>query len=338
MVSQLPFQTKCAKIEGMNSINSKRFVNFVWITLAYTILVILWGAFVRATGSGAGCGNHWPTCNGEVLPRPEQIETFIELSHRLTSALAGLFVLVMLIWAVRLYPRKHLVRRGAIVSFVFILIEGAIGALLVRLELVAENDSVLRAVMIAIHLVNTFFLLAAIALTGWWARTNQRLQLRGHGRIGWLIFIGVAGFMLLGASGAITALGDTLFPAESLAAGLQEKFEPGVHFLIRLRLYHPLIGFAMAVYLVVASSLILEERPSPLMHQLTRTMRWLFFAQVGVGIINVLLLAPVWMQLLHLLMADIVWIAAIFLGATALSTEGVVAETAVSAPILQAGD
>ncbi len=45
------------------------FSRYAWGVLLWNVLVALWGAYVRATGSGAGCGSHWPTCNGEILPR-----------------------------------------------------------------------------------------------------------------------------------------------------------------------------------------------------------------------------------------------------------------------------
>lgn len=314
-----------------------KFRNFVWVTLGYTVLVILWGAIVRATGSGAGCGNHWPTCNGAVIARPESVETMIELSHRVTSAFSGLLVLILLVWAYRLFPKRHLVRRGAAVSFFFILTEGLIGALLVRLELVGQNDSIARAVMIAIHLVNTFFLLAAIALTGWWARERGLPRWRWEPRLGWWLLIGALGFFLLGASGAITALGDTLFPAESLLDGFREDFSPSANFLVRLRVYHPLIGIALGIYLIIAGNMLSELTGSAEVQRFSMWLRWLFGLELLVGVVNVLLLAPVWMQVIHLLLADLVWLTAVLLGAEVMSTS-VIVKTAVAAPTPQTGD
>lgn len=316
-------------------VKRNRFATYVWIVLAYTILVILWGALVRATGSGAGCGSHWPTCNGTIIPRPEAVETLIEFSHRVSSGLAGFWVLIMLGWAWRLYPKGHVVRKATAVTLFFMLLEGAIGAMLVRLELVGDNNSTARAVMIAVHLVNTFLLLAALTLTGWWAKGGQRLRLRGQGRHGWFVLLGALGFLLLGASGAITALGDTLFPVASLAEGLRQDFDASAHFLIELRVYHPLIGVILGVYLIVAGSIIQADVPAT--RPFVRWLKWLFAAQLVVGVVNVLLLAPVWMQLLHLAMADMVWISAILLAAATLSAPTAVSETAV-APVPQVGD
>ncbi|MEM7334536.1 MAG: COX15/CtaA family protein [Chloroflexota bacterium] len=301
--------------------DNQRFRNYVWVTLAYTQLVILWGAVVRATGSGAGCGSHWPTCNGEIIARPESVETMIELSHRLTSTLSGFLVMILLFWAYRAFPKGHLVRRGAVVSFFFILMEGLIGALLVRLELVGDNSSIERAVMIAIHLVNTFFLIAAIVLTGWWSK-NKEFNFRFRDtQITWLLIIGAIGFFLLGGSGAITALGDTLFPSESLIEGFREDFSPGANFLIRLRVYHPIIGIILGIYLLIASNIILERLQTPSVRRFTNWLRWLFGIELAVGVVNVLLLAPVWMQVIHLLLADLIWLAAVLLANEALTTE-----------------
>ena len=169
----------------------RNFTRFVWVTLGLLILVILWGAFVRATGSGAGCGSHWPLCNGVVLPREARVDTMIEFFHRITSALSGLFVLAMVVWAFRLFPKGHIVRKGAVLSLFFIITESLLGAGLVLFEWVAHNASVGRAISMALHLVNTFLLLGAVTLTAWWAGGGQPLRLRGQGTVGWLVFGGL---------------------------------------------------------------------------------------------------------------------------------------------------
>lgn len=317
----------------------ERYVKFVWITLAYTVGVILWGAFVRATGSGAGCGSHWPTCNGQVIPRPEQIETVIEFTHRITSAFAGLLTIGMLVWAFRLWPKGHEVRKGAVWTMIFMLIEGALGAGLVLFELVADNASMARATAAALHLANTYMLVAFITLTGWWAAGNRPMRLRGQGSVGWMVAVGFVGFILLGASGAVTALGDTLFRPETLAEGIQQKFEAGAHFLVQLRIIHPIIATVLGVYLIVIGSVLVEKRPFAQARRFVNVLKITFGIQFAIGIVNVLLLAPIWMQIVHLLVAEIVWIAAILLAASVLADRETVpaAEpTAVLAP--QAGD
>ncbi len=326
------------------------FARYAWFVLAFLLLVILWGAFVRATGSGAGCGSHWPLCNGVVIPRAAEVETLIEFTHRISSALSGVLVLVLLFWAFRLYPRGHIVRRAAILSTVFIITEGAVGAGLVLFEWVAGNQSVARAVSMAVHLVNTFLLLAAVALTAWWAGAatgpgagsgegesgDFRLRLRGQGRSGWLLLGGLALMLLLGASGAVTALGDTLFPAGSLAEGISQDFLPTAHFLVRLRIYHPILAVLTGIYLFLAGPRIAAARPGMGALVFSRATQIIVIAQIVAGFVNVLLNVPIWMQLVHLLLADLLWIAVVLLGAAVLSEPVPAAQRVI--PLPQTGD
>ena len=292
-----------------------RFAIYAWGVLAYNILVILWGAYVRATGSGAGCGSHWPLCNGEVLPRAAQIETMIEFAHRLTSGLALLLVIGLLVWAWRGYERGSTVRFGAMLSMFFIVTEALVGAGLVLFEWVAQDASSGRVVSMAVHLVNTFFLLAALALTAWWASGGEPVQLRGRGLALWAFGLGFLSILVLGVSGAITALGDTLFPSSSLLEGVRQDFSPTAHFLLRLRVWHPVIAILTGFYLSFVSGLIAMLRAERRTRRLAGFMIGLFAAQLIAGLVNLVLLAPVWMQIVHLLLADLVWITLVLFAA-----------------------
>jgi len=285
-----------------------RFSLYAWGVLFYNVAVILWGAYVRATGSGAGCGSHWPLCNGEVIPRPERIETIIEFSHRLSSGLALLLVFGLLIWAWRRYPRRHAVRRAAIVSMVFIVAEALFGAGLVLFELVADNASMARAAAMAVHLVNTFLLLAALTLTAWWSGGGRPFNLKNQRGLAWAIGAGMLGMLILGASGGIAALGDTLFPAESLRSGIAQELSPTAHILIRLRVLHPLIAVAVGAYLITTVLAGRRRRPGRLNRRLANILTALFLVQLIAGAVNVLLLAPIWLQLVHLFLSDLIWI------------------------------
>lgn len=305
--------------------NRSNFTRYAWFVLAFLLFVILWGAFVRATGSGAGCGSHWPLCNGVVIPREPAVETLIELTHRVTSALSGVLVLILMGWAFRLFPRGHIVRKAAVFSTFFIITEGLVGAGLVLFEWVAHNQSVARAISMAVHLVNTFLLLAAVSLTAWWAGgstggdDNLTMPWRGQGRAGRLFLGGLALLVLLGASGAVTALGDTLFPAGSLSEGISQDFLPTAHFLVRLRVYHPIIAIVTSIYLWLAAPAIANARPGIGAFFFSQAIRVLVAVQLLAGVVNILLNVPVWMQLVHLLLADLLWIAVVLLGAAALS-------------------
>lgn len=286
---------------------------FAWGVLAYNLFVIAWGAFVRATGSGAGCGSHWPTCNGDVVHRPESVETLIELTHRLTSGVALLLVVGLMIAALRARPKGHPMRWAAVASLVLMLTEAAIGAGLVLLEYVADDRSAARAWWVGGHLVNTFLLVGALTIT---ARQSapDATPMRWRNRGLWVLAAGLA-TLAVACTGAITALGDTLFPATSLEQGMDADFAATAHFLVRLRIYHPLSAVVVGVFVTFVGVLLGRrvEGAKPIAIGLVV----LFVAQLAGGLINLLLLAPTWMQLVHLLMADLVWIALVLLGVEA---------------------
>lgn len=298
-----------------------RFAKYAWFVLAFNLGVILWGAYVRATGSGAGCGSHWPLCNGEVIPQPDQIETLIEFTHRLSSGIAFLLVVGMLVWAWRIFPRGHRVRYAAIFSMIFMITEALVGAGLVLFELVAENTSSARALAISVHLVNTFILLACISLTAWWASGGKPVQIRWGNVDVWLLLVGFLGVLILGMSGALTALGDTLFPVNSLEEGIRQDFSAAAHFLVRLRILHPTIAVIVAVYLIFVINWINSRVKRSLSRQISWVLITLFVMQLLAGAINVLLLAPVWMQMVHLLLSDLVWISLVLFSAEVMAKQ-----------------
>ena len=299
-----------------------KFAKYVWFVLAVNLGVILWGAYVRATGSGAGCGSHWPLCNGEVIPRSEQIETMIEFTHRASSGVAFLLVLGMLIWAWRIYPGGNLVRYGAILSMFFMITEALLGAGLVLFELVAENASAARALAISVHLVNTFLLLACISLTAWWASGGEPLKLRTGDTKIWLLAIGFISVLVLGMSGALTALGDTLFPVSSLEEGIRQDFSSAAHFLIRLRILHPTLAVFVSIYLIFIIGWIISRVKNYGSKVLGRLTIFLIVLQLSAGLVNVILLAPVWIQLFHLFISDTIWICLVLFAANSLTKYG----------------
>ncbi len=285
------------------------FAKFSWAVLGWNILVILWGAIVRATGSGAGCGSHWPSCNGEIIPTPERTQTAIEFTHRAMSGVALILVLILLIWGLRAYAKGSHQRIGFIGAAVFILIEALLGAGLVLFKLVEENSSVFRALAVSLHLLNTFILLAFLALNAWWASGGKRVSFKNRKKLLVLFAIGLTGIALVGMSGAITALGDTLFPSTSLAQTLAEQADPEAHFLIRLRIYHPIIAILVGVYALYLVKHLYAQFQHPTGKRLSLLLGTLIVIQWMAGMANVILLAPVWMQVVHLFLADSVWIA-----------------------------
>lgn len=277
--------------------------------LAWNVFVILWGAYVRASGSGAGCGSHWPLCNGEVVPIAPRLATIIEFTHRMTSAVSLLATGWLAVWSVRRFPRDHRVRRYAFLSIVFLFAEALLGAGLVLLEFVASNASAGRAFYLSLHLVNTQFLLAALALTAWYSRdVSPDATPRSARVIATLPMV-----IVVSITGAVTALGDTLFPAASLAEGMRQDISSASSFLVRLRVLHPVLAILAAGYFVYVAMAVLRSKPQPLTANIAMSVLVLAVAQLGAGALNITLLAPVWMQLVHLLLADLVWLSLVLL-------------------------
>lgn len=333
-----------------------RFAKLAWAALAYNLMVIVWGAYVRASGSGAGCGAHWPLCNGDVVPRAPAVKTLIEFSHRLSSGLVLIVALVMLVASLRTFGSGSPVRRGAIAVFVLTLAEAALGAGLVLFKLVAHDDSMARALSMSLHLVNTFFLLAALTFTA--AMASRHDQQSGANRsadsasedgvqveapanddaldrgtanaipddaprpalLRALLIASAVAILLVGTSGGIAALGDTLFPSTSFAEGLRQEMGSGAHILLRLRILHPMFAITSGFVLMATGVVARSTHPSRGVVRWSRALSALVILQLCLGLANVALLAPVWMQLVHLLAADAVWIALVLL-ATAVRFE-----------------
>jgi heme A synthase len=302
----------------MEQSGNARFARYAWGVVAYNILVILWGAVVRVTGSGAGCGNHWPSCNGEVLPQSPAMHTLIEFTHRAMTGLDGPLVLLLVVWAFRAFPNRHPARRGALFAGAFLVTESLIGAALVKFDYVANNASSGRGWWLSIHLINTLMLIASMALTAWWGGGRPRVRVAG--RTAWMAGISVAVVLLLGVTGAIAALGDTLFPAQSLAAGFAQDLDSGAHIFLRLRAIHPMLAALAAAWLAFFA---LTTRRGPATGY-ARALAVVLVAQLAAGVSNLVLLAPAWLQIVHLLLADLLWIALVLLCAARLSSEGAV--------------
>ncbi len=288
-------------------------IRFAWATLAVNVGVIVFGAYVRATGSGAGCGPNWPTCHGSVIPAGLEGARAVEFTHRATSGVALLMVAWLVRWVFRSFPRRHPARRGAALSGLFILAEAAIGGLIVVYGWVAEDTSAARTAAVPIHLVNTLLLLAALTLTIWSVSGGGRVRLsldRGMAR---LLVGGGIGVVLIAATGAITALADTLFPLSSPAAGLPGGLDEAEHFLTRLRVAHPIVAVVVGVYVArLAWNRRIDERSG---RRRSSVVLLAFLAiQFAAGPLNIALLTPVWLQLVHLLLADLVWVSLIWFG------------------------
>ena len=287
---------------------------FAWTTLGFNVAVILFGAVVRATGSGAGCGSDWPVCRGSVVPFSASTETVIEFTHRATSGLALVLVVALAVRVLRSIPSPSPIRQAAVASGVLIVVEALIGAGLVLFEWVGEDQSVGRAVATALHLANTFLLLGALTLTALWLSGRPAPPWADFRRRGYSVAAGL--LVLTAALGALAALGDTLFPPDDLGAALERDLSGAL--LERLRWLHPAAAIVTTGFVVAASRRMERVAGSP-----GRRVLVLVWGQVGLGVVNVALLAPLWMQLVHLLGADALWIAYVIGTSESLAAERV---------------
>lgn len=295
-----------------------------WSALAYNVLVILWGAFVRISGAGAGCGAHWPLCNGVALPVSPTLNTVIEFSHRLTSGLSGLLAIALLALALFRSPKGHPVRTGAILSLLLIIFEGLVGGVQVLLGLTATSTNPARGFVQGVHLANTFLLLGALLLTAVWASGGPRLRLRGQGRLGWAVTVAVISMLVLGMAGAVTALGDLLFTPTGMTPldTVRQDFSLSTGIIQTLRVVHPVMALVVSAYLLwfagrVGSRQIADGQGDS--GSMLQPRRWktalhaLIGVQILAGILNVILKAPGWMQLLHLFLGCALWLGVVML-------------------------
>ncbi|HEX4335977.1 MAG TPA: COX15/CtaA family protein [Polyangiaceae bacterium] len=299
-----------------------RFERLAWSVLAYTIAVVLFGAVVRITGSGAGCGQHWPTCQGEIMHLPRTVATAIELSHRLTSGLSLLFVVGIALLARRRFPAGHVVRRFATAAVVLMLVESLVGAALVLLRLVGENTSLARAAVMSVHLVNTNLLAGSIALTAWTSRHAAPRRWLPSCGLDWALLATLVVALCVSVTGALTALGDTLYPvktARTVAERLSADQTTTASLIERVRAVHPLVAFGAAVLFVTVAYRTKEIRPRPAVERGATLVIALVFMQVTAGVVNIVLSAPGYMQVLHLGIATLLWLSLCVFYATAMA-------------------
>ncbi len=301
---------------GKQNLPSAALRRFAWAVLAYFIAVILWGSLVRATGSGAGCGDHWPLCNGTVMQHSPRVDTMIEFTHRITSGLSFFSAVGLLVWTFAGTVRGHLARAASVWAVSFTLIEAILGALLVKLGLTAQSQSPLRAPYLALHLTNTLLLLAALTLTAHFLSRSlgyTRHTVRVIAPAG--AMAAILTVLIVGVTGSLAALGDTLFPASSIGAALAQDFAASSGWLLRWRWTHPAIAFVASVFLIwllVRASRRFEYWDN---RGLSAVVLILLAAQYLLGVLDVVLLAPVWVQIVHLFGADVLWAALVVLTA-----------------------
>ena len=282
-----------------------------WAVLVFTLFVVLWGGYVSASGAGDGCGDEWPLC-GELLSpsngTADAADTLVEFTHRLTSGLALLAVAGLAAWSRRRFPPGHGARRWAALALLFMVVEALIGAALVIFQWVDMNVSLARALVQPVHLANTYLLMGALACAAWWSGPRRPVAAPGPGRPDRLAAAALGGLVAVSAFGAAASLASTVFPAQSFIDGVRSDFASGAHYLIRLRVWHPVAALAFGGYLVWLRRRLRDTHvggaPAP--------FRWaaaVFLAALAVGVLDALLLAPIALQMTHLLLAHALWLA-----------------------------
>ncbi|MHB8635654.1 MAG: heme o synthase [Fimbriimonadaceae bacterium] len=292
------------------------FSKLAWWSLFYNLGVVAWGVYVRATSSGDGCGQNWPLCGG-TKPLNGRISTIIEFSHRASTGLTGVLAVVLVVLAVRQFARGSQPRRAAFVSLGLCILEGLIGAVLVKFKLVTNNSSGYRAGVMSFHVVSTMLLMGAIAVAAYTGTGNRRIVLRGQGAVGWMVGLGMFFVAGLAVTGAISALGHTLDPVKDV---LKAALQPGSFWMVRLQPYHPYIAIAVGMFLVLVATMVSKLRPSP---RVSRAAIWMvaaYLVELAIGLINIKLNAPVWMQMIHLVAADASVVTLVLFGAIAFTS------------------
>jgi len=310
---------------------NKLYANFTLFVLCFCLFIILWGAWVRISHSGDGCGLSWPSCDGQyIITHQATKKTWIEWTHRFTSGLFGLFVLALLIKALFYLPSKHPARKSALLVFIFTVTEALIGARLVLKGLTGSNTSIARLLTMNLHMLNSILLTGSL-FRHWQFLKGQcisfkSIYLNKKNNIENLLFpkykhliCFIIAFFIISLLGSLSSLSASLFPSSSLSEGLLLDFDPGSHWLIRLRLLHPVlaISFSMSFLLYYIQWKNLQNKKIINEKQITKNNFYkdiiininssfnllficVFLAMVS-GLLNLLLLSPTFLKLTHLL-------------------------------------
>ncbi|MDQ2747715.1 MAG: COX15/CtaA family protein [Acidobacteriota bacterium] len=304
-----------------------RFARYAWFVLAYNLVVIIWGVFLRASKSGDGCGQHWLTCGGEVIPSAPQLKTVIEFSHRLMSGLDVIVMLALIVWAFSLRrsgksAKTKTILKTAAASLFFVITEALVGAGLVLTGNTAETLTAARPFWMAGHLINTFILLTFLSLTAWFASGGKPFNFRNQPKVLLFLGIAVAGILLVGMSGSVAALSSMIFPSATLAEGLAKDFSATSNILLRLRVIHPILSISVGVYLLFLAGWIKNKFAGfASINRWANVLSGLVLIQFASGAITLLTLAPIVMQIVHLFLADAVWISLTLLAAGVLAED-----------------
>lgn len=307
--------------------------------LLFAFPVLLFGAFVRASLSGDGCGVNWPFCGPAILPDTSQLKSLIEFGHRVSSSVLFMgAVLGLYAWSIFLFPKGHFNRRSAGFALLFTLVSGLIGAVLVKWSLVVFDKSVARAVVMSLHLCNNYFLLASLLGACLPESIYSGFRARGGGGLGALLWSSAAGMFVLAVTGAVSAMGKTAWAME-LAAARTVADRLSMHVgeeapaILKGGAIHPLIATSVMILVLFACRYAVREKGGEQVESWAQAVTWGFVAQMAIGVINLAMSAPIWLQLLHLALALATWISLMMLIVVSLQVSRETVTDAFAAPI-----
>ncbi len=284
-------------------ISINRFRQLCLTTLFFALFIIIWGAWVRFSHSGDGCGDHWPLCNDQFIPKNGEGKTWIEWFHRASSSMFGLVVLALSFYSFQCFPKKHKVRFWGSLSLIFTISEALIGAVLVLKGLTGQNDSLMRILILNLHLINSLFLTGSILMC--WRHSFKQVEIPFK-----KISIFAIMFLFIALTGSVASLSNTLYPSSSLIQGILMDLNKNSPLILQLRILHPLIAICITsciLYFFIYK--IYSKKIRPISYTL------IVFLVLGIltGTITLLSLSPVFMKLLHLLVAHTIWLCILLL-------------------------
>ena len=284
--------------------SNRALYRFSWSIVFYTVVVIAWGAWVRISGSGDGCGDHWPLCHGEAIPTAAPVKTWIEVSHRYSTALYGLLVIAQIFFIGRMKPRFRSALWWSLATLLFTLTEALIGRQLVALKLVNQSTDTLRLLVMPLHLINTSLLLFSTVMTAESVAYGARRVRSLPSQIKWTGAVTILALAALLTTGAVAALGSHLSPSESLTSGLLKDLATDSHLSVRLRFIHPLLGLLRGVTLFQLSHALQDQSGHPQLRAWAKRFQATLVVTVIIGVTTLLALAPAWLKLAHLTLAN----------------------------------
>ncbi|MBC8063749.1 MAG: protoheme IX farnesyltransferase [Chlorobia bacterium] len=282
-----------------------KFATFAWFVLIYNLAAVAWGVFVRASKSGDGGGAQWPLLDLSHEPMNGAFARLVEGSHRVSTSLCGVLAIVLVVMAFKNFPKGHQARLFSSVALGLTLVEGLIGAALVLFGLVTTNDSAARVGVMSFHVISTMLLVSSIALAAMSALGSGRIAFRDNGAIVPISVVTFLGVMVLAVTGAINALSHTLMPVKNV---LVQASNPDAHWMQQIQPLHPYLSVAVGLFVCIFAGLLAHLRPSEPVKRASKIMVATFCAQLLMGLANIRLEAPIWMQMVHLVLGDILFV------------------------------